>query len=373
MVLVEPQDFWQDLFGHGEGGSQAVHVDMRMIRRHGRPFLLLPRQPRAAVAVVDLYPAQTLRARVARKLLRWLLHAPVAVGTERIALRLSAEDAFVKLLASLAGIPTSEVPTFGILAGNPASDGQRFLILVFDTNQKPVAVIKAGLTARAIELIRHEELFLGSVPGRIEGIPALRATFDSSRMRALVLDFFTGDSPRVKDEDAMVRLLSCWVHRQKELRLSELSGWTRLASSSAIAWFPALARRIGQQFLHPAIRHGDFVPWNIKVSPRGAWTVLDWERSELTGIPAWDWFHYVIQTGILVERQPTSRLVSRVESMLSSAWFQQYAEYCGIAGLERELALAYLVHCVEVIKPSEGLSAARELLSTLHERWVNVR
>ncbi len=247
MVLVEPQDFWQDLFGHEEGGSEAMHLEMRMVRKHGRPFLLLPRQPRAAVAVVDLYPAQTLRARVARKLLRWLLHAPVAVGTARIALTLSAEDAFVKLLASLAGTPASEVPTFGILAGNPASDGQRFLILVFDTNQKPVAVVKAGLTARAIELIRHEELFLRSVPGRIEGIPALRATFDSSRMRALVLDFFSGDSPRVKDEDAIARLLRRWVHRQKELRLSELSGWTRLASSSAIAWFPALARRIGQQ------------------------------------------------------------------------------------------------------------------------------
>ncbi len=373
MVLVEPQDFWQDLFGHEEGRSETIHLEMRMVRKHGRPFLLLPRQSGAASAVVDLYPAQTLRARVARKLLGWLLHAPVAVGTERIALTLSAEDAFVKLLASLASIPTSEVPTFGILAGNPASDGQRFLILVFDTNQKPVAVVKAGLTARAIELIRHEELFLGSVPGGIEGIPALRATFDSFRMRALVLDFFTGDSPRVNDEDAMARLLSCWVHRQEKVRLSELSGWTRCASASAIAWFPALARRIGQQFLHPAIRHGDFAPWNIKVSPRGAWTVLDWERSELTGIPAWDWFHYVIQTGILVERQPTSRLASRVESLLTSASFQQYAEYCGIAGLERELALAYLVHCVEVIKPSEGLSAARELLRALHERWVNVR
>ena len=75
--------------------------------------------------------------------------------------------------------------------------------------------------------------------------------------------------------------------------------------------------------------------------PAGAWTVLDWERGELTGIPGWDWFHYVIQSGILVGRLATSGLGSAPGVLLRSEAFQQYAARGGIIGCERELALAY--------------------------------
>ena len=105
------------------------------------------------------------------------------------------------------------------------------------------------------------------------------------------------------------------------------------------------------------------------MSPAGAWTVLDWERGELTGIPGWDWFHYVIQSAILVGHLPTSALVQRVEDLLGSEAFQQYAVRGGIVGCERELALAYLLHVVEVIKPSEGLTPTRDLLRALSACW----
>ena len=40
----------------------------------------------------------------------------------------------------------------------------------------------------------------------------------------------------------------------------------------------------------------------ITVRPQdGSWVVLDWERGEPEGLPGWDWFHYVVQTGVLVE------------------------------------------------------------------------
>jgi hypothetical protein len=117
------------------------------------------------------------------------------------------------------------------------------------------------------------------------------------------------------------------------------------------------------------MHHGDFAPWNIKVSPAGAWTVLDWERGERTGFPGWDWFHYVIQSGILVGHLPTAVLIQRVESLLSSVAFREYATRGGIQGCERELVLAYLLHVVEVIKPSEGLTPTRELLEALAARW----
>jgi len=55
----------------------------------------------------------------------------------------------------------------------------------------------------------------------------------------------------------------------------------------------APARRCRSR-VYPALTHGDFAPWNVKVSRR-QWTVLDWERGELAGRAGWDWFHFVMQ------------------------------------------------------------------------------
>ncbi len=97
--------------------------------------------------------------------------------------------------------------------------------------------------------------------------------------------------------------------------------------------------------------------------------MLDWERGQLAGPPGWDWFHYVLQTAILVQKATTPAVISQAEALLGSDAFQAYAARAGIAGAERPLLLAYLVHCVEVTKPAEGLPQTQELLTALGERW----
>jgi len=343
---------------------------MRLLRKAGRPFLLFPRQPRAAAATLDLYPAQTPRARAARIALHWVLRASLPLGTEPTSLSLSPTDPFVQFLASFAGEPTPETPTFGILAGNPMTEGQRFLLLVFDAAFHPVAVIKAGLSQCAKTLIAREAAFLTAIPSNIRAVPRLRAQFESPRLSALTLDFFLGDPPRTQHESALPALLATWVDRKQNLLISDAPAWVRLEQAApAGKLFSSLAKQLRGRTVHPAIHHGDFAPWNIKVSPAGAWTVLDWERGELAGIPGWDWFHYTIQIGILVARLSIPALVHRVEILLASGAFKQYASRAGIRGCERELLLAYLLHAIEVIRPSEGLVATAELLTALSVRW----
>jgi len=369
--MPTPRNFWEDLFPAPapEGERQGVQVKLRLLRRRGQPFLLLPGQPRCAAATLSLYPAQTGRARAVRTIWRWLVRASTPIGTESVALTVSPEDPFVRCLVSLTGEREGGLPVFGVLAGNPASKGQRFLLLVFDANQRPVAVVKAGLSEQARALIEQETSFLAAVPEQTAAIPRLRAQFQSPRLRALALDFFAGDSPRPRDEGALPSLLSSWVNPKRAIGLSEAPDWARLANAaSARELFSVLAGRLQGRTIHAAICHGDFAPWNIKVSD-GAWTALDWERGELTGIPGWDWFHYVIQSAILVARMPTPALTQRVEGLLGSAAFQQYAAQSGIEGCERELVLAYLLQMVEVIKPSEGLAPARELMHALQAHW----
>jgi hypothetical protein len=370
MRPTPPQNFWEALFVAPADPGQAIRVEMRLLRRRGRPFLLLPRQTGPASATLDLYPAQTGRARAARMLLRWLLRTALPLGTERVSLAISPADPFARFLSSLVGEPTEGLPAVGILAGNPMSEGQRLLVLAFDSRQRPVAVIKAGLSEPARRLIAKEESFLKEVPAGTRGIPRLRAAFRSPRLCALALDFFAGDSPRAQYEGALPPLLESWIDPNRQIAVADTPDWARLEKAcSGNNPLPVAVGQLRKHHIQSAIHHGDFAPWNIKVSPAGAWTVLDWERGERIGIPGWDWFHYVIQSAILVERLPTSALVERVTSLQDSAAFRQYAARGGIAGCERELVLAYLLHVAEVIKPSEGLTPTRDLLQALSTGW----
>jgi hypothetical protein len=365
-----PQNFWEALFTAPAEGGKVLRVEMRLVKRRGRPFLLLPRQPGPASTTMDLYPAQTSRARAVRTLLRCLLRVSLPLGMEKVSLVAAPADPFVKFLSSLTGEPREGVPVVGILAGNPMSEGQRLLVLVFDARQQPAAVVKAGLSERARVLIEREEGFLTSVPAGMNGVPRLRAAFQSPHLRALALDFFAGDSPRPHQEEALPQLLESWLDSKRRIMVSDAPDWARLERAcSGDRLFRVIAERLKGKTFHAALHHGDLAPWNIKVSPAGTWTVLDWERGELTGIPGWDWFHYIIQSAILVGRMPTSTLVQRVEGLLGSEAFRRYAERAGIFGSERELVLAYLLHVAEVIKPSEGLAQTRELLQALAGHW----
>jgi hypothetical protein len=50
--------------------------------------------------------------------------------------------------------------------------------------------------------------------------------------------------------------------------------------------------------------------------------------------------------------------------------FQHYAAAANISSIERELALLYLLHHNEVIRPGEGFTEGRELLQTLESKWL---
>jgi hypothetical protein len=165
--------------------------------------------------------------------------------------------------------------------------------------------------------------------------------------------------------------LNSWLDERRSIPLAQTHDWKNLEQAAgAEQIFSQLASRLCERTFHPALTHGDLAPWNIKVSSRGDWTVLDWERANRNGIPGWDWFHYVLQTAILVERQPVSGLIQELETLLTSEPLRAYAQRAGIAGFEKELALAYLLHSIHVIRPSEGLAKSQELLNALGGVWL---
>ena len=357
---------WQELFKRN--GGEVVHVEFRVLHKAGLPFLLLPQNAKLAARALSLYPAQSTPARFAKIALRWALRTklPLPLKTERI--EIATDDPFVRFLKELAG--AENPPPIAILPGNPRAPGRRFIVLVFDENQNPSAVVKAGVGEAAIALIEREKSFLASVPEEALGVPRLRASLDNTRVTAFALNFIEGSSPRA-GQMAAHPLLASWIDTSRRMPLHELPVWQRLAASFPMP--PSLqesVRETGNRRCHPALMHGDFAPWNVKVSREGAWMALDWDRGETAGVPGWDWFHFVVQSAVLIAREEPLRLARDVEIFLESEPLRAYAERAGITEFRRELLLAYLLYCSNVLMPTEGIDAIRLLLAELTTRWL---
>ncbi len=368
-MSLSPANPWQALLASDSPGADTAVITCRGLSKRGRPLLLLPNAPALARQALALYPAQSAKARLAKAGLQLALKLGVFPSAQREEIRLATRVPFAEFLRTAAG--TANFPNFAALAGNPFTTGARQLFLLFDTAGRPKAIIKAGLGGPAAALIDAEISALRALPAGTPGAPVIRAEFRSAALHAFALDFYAGQAPRANDTGAPLELLRAWIQPGDERPLMQLPAWQRLAAASAgddrsACWQTELA----SARVRPAIWHGDFAPWNIKVAPSSAgsssgWRVLDWERSELEGVPGWDWFHFVVQPELLVRRAAPEQSAARLRNFLASPPFQAYACAAGIAGLEEPLLAAYLAYMVRVVRPSEGLAATEQVLEII--------
>lgn len=368
------QKLWTDFFLPVAAESAIVRQEFAVVRRGGRPWLYLPTSRRAAARALALYPAQSSKARLAKRLLALGLRTapPRLLGLEIFPMVFSPGDPFANFLSRTAGFPAGRLPVFAVLRGNPNAAGRRDVFLLFDAVEQPVAVIKAGDGDAARRLIAHEESLLKSLPLHATGAPRVRSSFSAPQAAAFAMDFVPGESPTGAATAEVGNILNSWLDAAREIPLAELPAGQRLLGAAAGEALPEPVRSLSELRLRPTLIHGDFAPWNVKVA-RGQWTVLDWERGELVGVPGWDWFHFVMQPAVLVRRERTGALLARFESLLDSAPFSKYAKRAGISEHGRALALAYLAYCTRVTRQTEGGERVRELERAAAARWFPER
>jgi hypothetical protein len=353
---------WQALFADEISAEQARREPYFVLRKNQAPWLLLPAAAQLAPQAVELYPAQSAKARLVRALLRTALSCGWFPRAERIELPRSAHSPWEQFLAKLA--QSSGPPAIASLAGNPASDGQRLVLLVFNAAGRPQGVVKVGLGGRAARLIQAEVGALKSLPAGLRGAPLVRGEFSHDQVQAFAMDYCRGSAPGATDKHQLSALMHAWIRPGVEKPFLELSAVRDLvAAANTVPGIAKWEQSVARLNVHPVVMQGDFAPWNIKVAPvTRDWTVLDWERGDLNGVPGWDWFHYVMQPEILVKRRPVAAVAARMRGLLTSTAFQAYARTAGIGGHEPAVLFAYLAHAVAVIRPSEGLTVTRQLM-----------
>lgn len=361
-LMASDSEFWRELLAMGGGEeTSALRLRMRLLRKGGRPFLIVPSKGRAASAGLELYPAQRGVARLARAALRAIFRCRIFIKTSGVSVRFSANSLLGRFLIQTSGYAGNDAPLFCMLAGNPNAAGQRFIVLLMDDSGAPQKVVKAGMGEQALKLLEQEIAFLEQWGGQEPGVPRLLGKLSGQPVGAFALAYYPPLASRILSEGQIGAILTPWLRSGPLVSLLELPQWRRM--ESAFGYHPSLAmlqQRWKDRRVRPALYHGDFATWNVRAGAEGL-VVLDWERGEPAGPPAWDWFHYWVQHGLLVRRAPAQELLKDLRACWSGLDFASYAQQAGIAGFETELLLAYLLYIQRIIAPAEGKEGLRKL------------
>jgi hypothetical protein len=360
---------WRDVFSAPVAGGGNDTCSFRVLRRHGHDLLVLPLPHRAAARALTLYAAQTRFARWSKALLRAAFATGLPMPLPRVDLRVAQDDPLLAWFREILG--TAEMPVLAILAGNPFAQGRRFILLAF-RGDEPAVVAKVGLAGDARVLIEREADFLGSVAGRLPHLPGFRGVKVTDAFSGMALDFVKGQSPAATDTAGMRTVLQSWLDTTRLVSLDTLAPWQRLAT---LAGAGPILKSVADRQVVPALFHGDFAPWNVRVeAPSQRWTVIDWERGAAAGVPAWDWFHWMIHVSLLVHRHDAETSAQFLDEALRSPDFREYAEAAQITGLECALVAGYLMYLHEFVLPASwaepGHSDLRETISHLRDTFL---
>ncbi|MEJ0088423.1 MAG: hypothetical protein WDM80_01485 [Limisphaerales bacterium] len=363
------QDTIQALFA-SQGKTQPVDFEWRLACRHGRPFMLLPVDPKVARTGLNLYLAQRWQAKIWRRSLPWMFRTPLAGFFEPIRFQADASAEIIQFMARQVDIAAECVFPAAIKISEIGSSS-RLVLLLCDESGRPACVIKAGLNPNGRMATDKEADFLAQLPaGKLGGV-RLTGRISTPTLSAFSMDYFPGASPH--DDAGLEHLFHDWLNPDEVILLESLPVWHGLSAAVGASHLKAWRQinlALAGKTIHTTLYHGDFTPWNVRVVSSRNLQAFDWERGDRHGIPGWDWFHFTVQTAILARRHSVERAAAEVEELIHSMRFKKYAAAAGIAGIVEPLLLAYLLNHVWVTKPSEGCRKTAALFDLLAAHWL---
>jgi hypothetical protein len=134
-----------------------------------------------------------------------------------------------------------------------------------------------------------------------------------------------------------IRILQDWLLELPFRALPDFPSGKRaaFAPSAGLNSFPKL---------RPALRHGDFAPWNLLKNKTGQWIAVDWEDGHPEDTPGLDLVHDFVQEEFLIRKSPFPAAKIRMLQTLKSQPAASYLQASGWAGHELLLlhwAMAY--------------------------------
>lgn len=237
-----------------------------------------------------------------------------------------------------------ECPVPVIYVGTPGLTRKLVVTLVGSVSAEPESVLKVPLTAEAAERTRHESFILSNLSdfNASLGPEALFCNQDTGWVTQRYLDSMpTGRKLREEHINWLLKL-------RKREEFSDNSPLINLHKRfTALFQKPHLEvhRESIQKTLDmlepveglPRVwEHGDFVSWNIRRLQDGHLILVDWEESEMDGLPMQDLFYFDLIWDVLAGRP--SSVPDRIEQC---ALYRQYMKVFNLNGRQAQNLYRY--------------------------------
>ena len=112
---------WERILMPPMANAAGTSLQMKLLRKGGHPFLLLPGSPRLTAAALEVYAPQSKAARGMKWVLGFASRFGLSTGLKNRTLFVRTDDPFVRFLGQVVGL---NAPQFALLAGNPNTKGQ---------------------------------------------------------------------------------------------------------------------------------------------------------------------------------------------------------------------------------------------------------
>jgi hypothetical protein len=232
-----------------------------------------------------------------------------------------------------------------ILVGNP-SPSRKLIAFLLDDAQGIAAVLKVGLTAEGGAKVIHEAEVLRKLEGhswapKVLSIhPDLGAAAQEYLPGALAVRRFQPEYlgllcqlPRSGNVSNLVNLAQTLVTTLSPYR----EEWDKVAPDLLNRSLNCLDLDID---LPTLLVHGDFAPWNIRITPHSGLALVDWESANFAGLPGDDLLHFLFSNDRLFSGQRKGSPALRARPLGN-----QYLRQMNLdEKLWPRLAIAYLLH-----------------------------
>ncbi len=203
------------------------------------------------------------------------------------------------------------------LSLSPGTPGtfQKLTVQVMRPDGSILGYLKMPMTEAADKRLRNEAAVvqdLCSYPDLRAHIPQLLFAGSLNGRYVVFQSAIEGKAGPVRyaraHEQFLQRLHACRPEQKPGLRLVEETGrkWNRVAARMGKNWqdlgneaLRIAARELDGQEVACGIAHGDFAPWNMRIS-EGDLRLFDWECASSNVPLVWDAFHFMTQTECLL-------------------------------------------------------------------------
>ena len=281
-------------------GEPYCRVRFYCIFKKGNLLLALPKERHLALNTLSLYQPQAWKARRLAAGIKLLVKCNLHT-------RFLPSRSFTFRMQGPVAALKADDSGFGFLLGNPASK-ERSVILARKTGCE-VVIDKVGLSAPARDSVSNEVSIIRSLPDGLVGLSELRQFEDNDHWSFYGCPLVDGRSPARRHDDLVLSVLQSWFKFSQKKPLIETRQWTKISEyihTHQLNKGKMLLDGVKNLDVMVGIHHGDFAPWNIKITDAASVVVMDWEYGSCSAPSVWDWMHYLIQRASLVDHFPAA-------------------------------------------------------------------